>query len=42
MHQGDLCPVRDRLAPATDVGLDAITPAALARVCADLLAGADR
>ncbi|SHL23534.1 glycosyltransferase family 9 protein [Actinacidiphila paucisporea] len=42
MHQGDLCPVRDRIAPATDVGLDAITPAALARVCADLLAGADR
>jgi hypothetical protein len=42
MHQGDLCPVQDRLAPATDVGLDAITAAALARVCADLLAGADR
>lgn len=42
MHQGDLCPVRDRIAPATDIGLEAITPAALARVCADLLAGADR
>lgn len=42
MHQGDLCPVRDALAPTTDIGLDAITPAALARVCADLLDGADR
>ncbi|MFI0718316.1 glycosyltransferase family 9 protein [Streptomyces sp. NPDC021224] len=42
MHQGDLCPVRDRIAPTTDVGLDVITPAALARVCGDLLTGADR
>lgn len=42
MHQGDLCPVRDSLAPAADARLDAITPAALARVCADLLDGAGR
>lgn len=40
MHQGDLCPVRDAIAPDTDVHLDAITPAALARVCMELLGGA--
>jgi ADP-heptose:LPS heptosyltransferase len=42
MHQGDLCPVRDRLTPTADGGLDFITPAALARICGDLLTGADR
>ncbi|SDN09599.1 Glycosyltransferase family 9 (heptosyltransferase) [Actinacidiphila guanduensis] len=42
MHQGDLCPVRDVIAPDSDVHLDAITPGSLARVCADLLGGAER
>lgn len=41
MHQGDLCPVRDAIAPDSDVHLDAITPTALARVCVDLLGGAE-
>jgi ADP-heptose:LPS heptosyltransferase len=41
MHQGDLCPVRDAIAPAAEDNLDTITPAALARVCGDLLAGAE-
>ncbi|CAG7643476.1 glycosyltransferase family 9 protein [Actinacidiphila bryophytorum] len=39
MHQGDLCPVRDRIAPDKDGHLDAITPASLAQVCMDLLTG---
>ncbi|MFD5319392.1 glycosyltransferase family 9 protein [Streptomyces sp. NPDC127098] len=37
MHQGDLCPVRDALAPGTNVHMDAFTPASLARLCLDLL-----
>lgn len=41
MHQGDLCPVRDALAPAGDIHLEAIAPTALARICLGLLAGAD-
>jgi ADP-heptose:LPS heptosyltransferase len=41
MHQGDLCPVRDAIAPASEDNLDTITPAALARVCGDLLGGAE-
>ncbi|MDT9683705.1 glycosyltransferase family 9 protein [Streptomyces sp. TRM76323] len=39
MHQGDLCPVRDVIAPKTDVHMDAFPPAALAHVCLDLLNG---
>lgn len=41
MHQGDLCPVRDAIAPDSDVHLDAITPTALARVCVEVLGGAE-
>ncbi|MFF5273852.1 glycosyltransferase family 9 protein [Streptomyces sp. NPDC000133] len=37
MHQGDLCPVRDAIAPDTDVHMDTFPPASLARVCLDLL-----
>jgi ADP-heptose:LPS heptosyltransferase len=40
MHQGDLCPVRDAIAPDSGADLDAITPAALACVCGGLLDGA--
>lgn len=40
MHQGDLCPVRDALAPADDAHLTPITPDTLARLCAKALAGA--
>ncbi|WP_260637102.1 glycosyltransferase family 9 protein [Streptomyces angustmyceticus] len=39
MHQGDLCPVRDVIAPGTDFHMDAFPPAALARICLDLLTG---
>ncbi|MDH2390872.1 glycosyltransferase family 9 protein [Streptomyces sp. HNM0663] len=39
MHQGDLCPVRDAIAPDTDVHMDAIPPAALAQLCLNLLSG---
>ncbi|MFG2224074.1 glycosyltransferase family 9 protein [Streptomyces sp. NPDC048644] len=39
MHQGDLCPVRDAIPPDTDLHMDAFPPAALARVCLDLLTG---
>ncbi|OII62167.1 glycosyl transferase [Streptomyces sp. CC53] len=39
MHQGDLCPVRDAIAPDTDVHMDAFPPAALAQVCLELLNG---
>jgi hypothetical protein len=42
MHQGDLCPVRDALAPESDVHLDAVAPATLARICVGLLEGADQ
>lgn len=41
MHQGDLCPVRDSIAPDTGVHMDAFPPAALAQICLDLLNGAD-
>ncbi|WP_258534688.1 glycosyltransferase family 9 protein [Streptomyces sp. PT12] len=40
MHQGDLCPVRDALAPADDDShLAAVPPAWLAGICAELLSG---
>lgn len=39
MHQGDLCPVRDAIAPDTDVHMDAFPPAALAQVGLELLNG---
>ncbi|MFF5718555.1 glycosyltransferase family 9 protein [Streptomyces buecherae] len=39
MHQGDLCPVRDAIAPETDVHMDAFPPTALAQVGFDLLNG---
>ncbi|MER6011553.1 glycosyltransferase family 9 protein [Streptomyces bluensis] len=39
MHQGDLCPVRDAIAPETDLHVDAITPASLAQIGSDLLNG---
>lgn len=39
MHQGDLCPVRDAIAPDTDLHMDAFAPAALAQHCLDLLNG---
>ncbi|MEU8914764.1 glycosyltransferase family 9 protein [Streptomyces nigrescens] len=39
MHQGDLCPVRDAIAPNTDIHMNAFPPAALAQVCLDLLNG---
>lgn len=42
MHQGDLCPVRDAIAPETDVHLDAITPASLANLCVEVLNGGRR
>ncbi|MFJ5863764.1 glycosyltransferase family 9 protein [Streptomyces parvus] len=37
MHQGDLCPVRDAIAPNSDVHMDAFPPAALAQVGLELL-----
>ncbi|MFG2674488.1 glycosyltransferase family 9 protein [Streptomyces sp. NPDC048445] len=39
MHQGDLCPVRDAIAPGTDAHMNAFPSASLARVCIDLLNG---
>ncbi|MEU6987997.1 glycosyltransferase family 9 protein [Streptomyces sp. NPDC046324] len=39
MHQGDLCPVRDAIAPDTNVHMDAFPPAALAQVGLELLNG---
>ncbi|WP_055534679.1 glycosyltransferase family 9 protein [Streptomyces graminilatus] len=41
MHQGDLCPVRDVIAPSPDMDLhmDVFDPAALAELCLDLLNG---
>ncbi|MFJ4870891.1 glycosyltransferase family 9 protein [Streptomyces sp. NPDC088757] len=39
MHQGDLCPVRDAIAPDTDVHMDAFTPFALAQIGLELLDG---
>ncbi|MGA5196223.1 glycosyltransferase family 9 protein [Streptomyces exfoliatus] len=42
MHQGDLCPVRDAIAPDTNIHMDAFPPAALAQVCLDLLNGVRR
>lgn len=39
MHQGDLCPVRDVIAPDTEVHMDAFPPAALAQVGIELLNG---
>lgn len=39
MHQGDLCPVRDAIAPDTNVHMDAFPPAALAQVGLGLLDG---
>ena len=39
MHQGDLCPVRDAIAPDTDVHMDAFPPTALAQVGLELLDG---
>ncbi|MEK8146123.1 hypothetical protein NKH18_47715 [Streptomyces sp. M10(2022)] len=42
MHQGDLCPVRDAIAPDTDVHMDTFPPTSLARVCLDLLNGVGR
>ncbi|MFI0711242.1 glycosyltransferase family 9 protein [Streptomyces inhibens] len=42
MHQGDLCPVRDAISADTDVHMEAITPASLAQLCADLLDGSRR
>ncbi|MFF4989308.1 glycosyltransferase family 9 protein [Streptosporangium saharense] len=39
MHQGDLCPVRDSIAPDTVIHMDAFPPAALSRLCLDLLNG---
>ncbi|MDX3025954.1 glycosyltransferase family 9 protein [Streptomyces acidiscabies] len=41
MHQGDLCPVRDVIAPPPDTGLcmDAFDPATVAELCLDLLNG---
>ncbi|MGW3558051.1 glycosyltransferase family 9 protein [Streptomyces sp. NPDC000963] len=37
MHQGDLCPVRDAIAPDTDVHMDAFPPAVLAQIGLELL-----
>ncbi|MFD8258711.1 glycosyltransferase family 9 protein [Streptomyces griseoluteus] len=37
MHQGDLCPVRDSIAPDTDVQMDAFPPTALAQIGLELL-----
>lgn len=37
MHQGDLCPVRDAIAPNTDIHMNAFPPVALAQVCLELL-----
>ncbi|MFI5755506.1 glycosyltransferase family 9 protein [Streptomyces sp. NPDC051569] len=42
MHQGDLCPVRDAIAPDSDVHMDTFPPASLARLCLDLLNGVGR
>ncbi|WP_405643996.1 glycosyltransferase family 9 protein [Streptomyces uncialis] len=42
MHQSDLCPVRDAIAPDTDVHMDAFPPAALAQVSLELLNGMGR
>ncbi|WP_326597890.1 glycosyltransferase family 9 protein [Streptomyces sp. NBC_01803] len=43
MHQGDLCPVRDALTPTDDdCHLDAVAPAWLASICAELLLGGVR
>ncbi|MGW3493399.1 glycosyltransferase family 9 protein [Streptomyces sp. NPDC001020] len=39
MHQGDLCPVRDAIAPDTDTHMDAFSPTSLAQICIDLLNG---
>lgn len=39
MHQGDLCPVRDAIAPDTNIHMDACPPAALAHICLELLNG---
>ncbi|MFF7848523.1 glycosyltransferase family 9 protein [Streptomyces sp. NPDC007910] len=39
MHQGDLCPVRDAIAPDTNIHMDAFPPAALAQVGLELLNG---
>jgi hypothetical protein len=39
MHQGDLCPVRDAIAPDTDLHMDAFAPTTLAELCLDLLNG---
>ncbi|WP_328914146.1 MULTISPECIES: glycosyltransferase family 9 protein [unclassified Streptomyces] len=39
MHQGDLCPVRDGVTPDAGADLSGILPAAVARVCVDLLGG---
>ncbi|WP_241561938.1 MULTISPECIES: glycosyltransferase family 9 protein [unclassified Streptomyces] len=37
MHQSDLCPVRDAIAPDTDVHMDAFPPTGLAQVGLELL-----
>ncbi|MFF8467454.1 glycosyltransferase family 9 protein [Streptomyces griseus] len=42
MHQGDLCPVRDAIAPDTDVHMDAFPPTALTQVGLELLNGVRR
>ncbi|MFF3787435.1 glycosyltransferase family 9 protein [Streptomyces sp. NPDC001933] len=42
MHRGDLCPVRDAIAPDTDVHMDAFPPATLAQVGLELLDGVRR
>ncbi|MFE3074268.1 glycosyltransferase family 9 protein [Streptomyces sp. NPDC059247] len=39
MHQGDLCPVRDAIAPDTNIHMDAFPSTALAQVCLELLNG---
>lgn len=39
MHQGDLCPVRDAIAPDTEAHMDAFPPAALAQAGLELLNG---
>jgi hypothetical protein len=39
MHQGDLCPVRDAIAPDTNIHMDAFPPAALAQAGLELLTG---
>lgn len=39
MHQGDLCPVRDAIAPDTDTHMGVFPPATLAHVCLELLNG---